>query len=69
MRKGYWFLIMDRVCMLSVLCVRKCWIITNGWLVRWCTGTSKVGFAGEDEPRSVFPTVVGRARHVVTTHL
>ncbi|KAK9074969.1 hypothetical protein SSX86_003288 [Deinandra increscens subsp. villosa] len=27
------------------------------------TGTVKAGFAGDDEPRAVFPTIVGRTRH------
>ncbi|XP_059280050.1 actin-100-like isoform X2 [Lycium ferocissimum] len=33
-------------------------VIDNG------TETSKVGFAGDDSPRSVFPSMVGRHRHV-----
>ncbi|XP_059280070.1 actin-104-like [Lycium ferocissimum] len=32
-------------------------VIDNG------TGTSKVGFAGDDSPRAVFPSVVGHPRH------
>eukprot|EP00128_Syssomonas_multiformis_P014135 Colp12_sorted_trinity150504_noHs@20207 len=32
-------------------------VIDNG------SGTCKVGFAGEDAPRAVFPTVTGRLRH------
>ncbi|KAM3267590.1 hypothetical protein P3S67_032219 [Capsicum chacoense] len=32
-------------------------VIDNG------TGMTKVGFAGDDSPRGVFPTIVGRPRH------
>jgi actin-related protein len=32
-------------------------IIDNG------SGTVKAGFAGEDAPRAVFPSVVGREKH------
>ena len=29
------------------------------------SGTIKAGFAGDDAPRAVFPTVVGRPKHQV----
>lgn len=35
---------------------RKAIVLDNG------TGISKNGYAGEDQPRSVFPTVVGRPK-------
>ncbi len=33
-------------------------VIDNG------SGSCKAGFAGDDAPRAVFSTIVGRARHV-----
>ena len=30
------------------------------------SGQVKAGFAGDDAPRAVFPSVVGRARHEVS---
>lgn len=35
-------------------------VVDNG------SGKTKAGFSGDDAPRSVFPTVVGRLRHPVT---
>lgn len=35
-------------------------VVDNG------SGKIKAGFCGDDAPRSVFPTVVGRLRHPVT---
>ena len=31
------------------------------------SGVNKAGFAGDDAPRSVFPSIVGRPRHQVIT--
>lgn len=33
------------------------------------SGLVKAGFAGDDAPRAVFPSIVGRPRHQVRTHL
>lgn len=32
------------------------------------SGLVKAGFAGDDAPRAVFPSIVGRPRHQVNTH-
>lgn len=37
-------------------------VIDNG------SGMCKAGFAGDDAPRAVFPSIVGRPRHQVTGH-
>lgn len=37
-------------------------VIDNG------SGMCKAGFAGDDAPRAVFPTIVGRPRHQVGVH-
>jgi actin-related protein len=37
-------------------------VIDNG------SGMCKAGFAGDDAPRAVFPSIVGRPRHQVTKH-
>ena len=36
-------------------------VIDNG------SGMCKAGFAGDDAPRAVFPSIVGRPRHQVQT--
>jgi actin beta/gamma 1 len=36
-------------------------VIDNG------SGMCKAGFAGDDAPRAVFPSIVGRPRHQVST--
>ena len=38
-------------------------VIDNG------SGMCKAGFAGDDAPRAVFPSIVGRPRHQVCTHV
>ena len=38
-------------------------VIDNG------SGMCKAGFAGDDAPRAVFPSIVGRPRHQVTQSL
>ena len=38
-------------------------VIDNG------SGMCKAGFAGDDAPRAVFPSIVGRPRHQVCTPL
>lgn len=38
-------------------------VVDNG------SGMCKAGFAGDDAPRAVFPSIVGRPRHQVTTTL
>ena len=38
-------------------------VIDNG------SGMCKGGFAGDDAPRAVFPSIVGRPRHQVIHHL
>lgn len=35
-------------------------VVDNG------SGMCKAGFAGDDAPRAVFPSIVGRPRHQVT---
>lgn len=35
-------------------------VVDNG------SGMCKAGFAGDDAPRAVFPSIVGRPRHVVS---
>ena len=37
-------------------------VIDNG------SGMCKAGFAGDDAPRAVFPSIVGRPRHQVCNH-
>ena len=37
-------------------------VVDNG------SGMCKAGFAGDDAPRAVFPSIVGRPRHQVLTH-
>ena len=32
------------------------------------SGVNKAGFAGDDAPRAVFPSIVGRPRHQVMRH-
>uniref|UniRef100_A0A3Q2YBB9 Uncharacterized protein n=1 Tax=Hippocampus comes TaxID=109280 RepID=A0A3Q2YBB9_HIPCM len=32
------------------------------------SGLVKAGFAGDDAPRAVFPSIVGRPRHQVSSH-
>lgn len=32
------------------------------------SGLVKAGFAGDDAPRAVFPSIVGRPRHQVSKH-
>ena len=36
-------------------------VVDNG------SGMCKAGFAGDDAPRAVFPSIVGRPRHQVNT--
>lgn len=36
-------------------------VVDNG------SGMCKAGFAGDDAPRAVFPSIVGRPRHQVST--
>ena len=38
-------------------------VVDNG------SGMCKAGFAGDDAPRAVFPSIVGRPRHQVTNEL
>ena len=38
-------------------------VIDNG------SGMCKAGFAGDDAPRAVFPSIVGRPRHQVSSSL
>jgi actin-related protein len=38
-------------------------VVDNG------SGMCKAGFAGDDAPRAVFPSIVGRPRHVVRKRL
>ena len=38
-------------------------VVDNG------SGMCKAGFAGDDAPRAVFPSIVGRPRHQVKTGL
>lgn len=38
-------------------------VVDNG------SGMCKAGFAGDDAPRAVFPSIVGRPRHQVSYHL
>ena len=38
-------------------------VIDNG------SGMCKAGFAGDDAPRAVFPSIVGRPRHRVTKNI
>ena len=38
-------------------------VVDNG------SGMCKAGFAGDDAPRAVFPSIVGRPRHQVKSHL
>ncbi len=38
-------------------------VVDNG------SGMCKAGFAGDDAPRAVFPSIVGRPRHQVIKHL
>ena len=38
-------------------------VIDNG------SGMCKAGFAGDDAPRAVFPSIVGRPRHQVSIHV
>ena len=38
-------------------------VIDNG------SGMCKAGFAGDDAPRAVFPSIVGRPRHTVSSFL
>ena len=38
-------------------------VIDNG------SGMCKAGFAGDDAPRAVFPSIIGRPRHMVCTNL
>ena len=38
-------------------------VVDNG------SGMCKAGFAGDDAPRAVFPSIVGRPRHQVTKKL
>ena len=37
-------------------------VVDNG------SGMCKAGFAGDDAPRAVFPSIVGRPRHQVSFH-
>lgn len=37
-------------------------VVDNG------SGMCKAGFAGDDAPRAVFPSIVGRPRHQVTLY-
>ena len=37
-------------------------VVDNG------SGMCKAGFAGDDAPRAVFPSIVGRPRHQVNTN-
>ena len=37
-------------------------VVDNG------SGMCKAGFAGDDAPRAVFPSIVGRPRHQVTDY-
>ena len=37
-------------------------VVDNG------SGMCKAGFAGDDAPRAVFPSIVGRPRHQVLTY-
>ena len=38
-------------------------VVDNG------SGMCKAGFAGDDAPRAVFPSIVGRPRHQVNTNI
>ena len=38
-------------------------VVDNG------SGMCKAGFAGDDAPRAVFPSIVGRPRHEVTMNI
>lgn len=38
-------------------------VVDNG------SGMCKAGFAGDDAPRAVFPSIVGRPRHQVTLYI
>jgi len=38
-------------------------VVDNG------SGMCKAGFAGDDAPRAVFPSIVGRPRHQVNTEV
>ena len=38
-------------------------VVDNG------SGMCKAGFAGDDAPRAVFPSIVGRPRHQVSSKL
>ena len=38
-------------------------VVDNG------SGMCKAGFAGDDAPRAVFPSIVGRPRHQVNTSI
>lgn len=38
-------------------------VVDNG------SGMCKAGFAGDDAPRAVFPSIVGRPRHQVSANL
>ena len=38
-------------------------VVDNG------SGMCKAGFAGDDAPRAVFPSIVGRPRHQVSFYL
>ena len=48
---------------LSIMCDNEiaALVIDNG------SGMCKAGFAGDDVPRAVFPSIVGRPRHAVCT--
>ena len=37
-------------------------VVDNG------SGVCKAGFAGEDAPRAVFPSIIGRPRHAAIMH-
>ena len=38
-------------------------VVDNG------SGMCKAGFAGDDAPRAVFPSIIGRPRHQVNTQI
>ena len=54
--------------------------LVQSWVIKMCdedvaalvidngSGMCKAGFAGDDAPRAVFPSIVGRPRHQVNWH-
>lgn len=59
----YFFFISDSLTQISKMCDdadTSALVIDNG------SGMCKAGFAGDDAPRAVFPSIVGRPRHQVS---